>query len=77
MTSMDLFISCDTALAHLAGGLGCPTFLALHDVSDWRWLLEGADNPWYPATRLFRQSSPGDWSGVFARIAEVVRERAP
>jgi hypothetical protein len=56
--------------------LGRPTFVALMHVPEWRWLLNRDDSPWYPATRLFRQSNAGDWSGVFARIAEAVRARA-
>jgi hypothetical protein len=49
--------------------------VALMHVPEWRWLLERDDSPWYPATRLFRQSSAGDWPGVFARIADAVRAR--
>ncbi|MGB6602667.1 MAG: tetratricopeptide repeat protein [Steroidobacteraceae bacterium] len=74
MVHLDLVITCDTALAHLAGALGRPTWVALKYVPDWRWLLERADSPWYPGMRLFRQPRPGDWESVFAAIhAELVR----
>lgn len=73
LENCDLVISCDTALAHLAGALGVPNWVALKYVPDWRWFLNRSDTPWYPNTRLFRQSSPGDWGGVFrAMKAELV-----
>ena len=65
MTHLDLIITCDTALAHLAGALGRPTWIAVKRVPDWRWLLDRADCPWYPSVRLFRQTHRGDWRGVF------------
>ena len=65
MTHLDLIITCDTALAHLAGALGRPTWIAIKRVPDWRWLLDRADCPWYPSVRLFRQTHRGDWRGVF------------
>jgi len=74
MTHLDLIITCDTALAHLAGALGRPTWLAVKHVPEWRWLLERSDCPWYPSMRLFRQSRRGDWEGVFAAMqAELAR----
>jgi tetratricopeptide (TPR) repeat protein len=74
MTHLDLIITCDTALAHLAGALGRPTWLAVKHVPEWRWLLERSDSPWYPGMRLFRQSRRGDWEGVFAAMqAELAR----
>jgi tetratricopeptide (TPR) repeat protein len=76
MMNLDLIITPCNSIAHLAGALGCPTFVALMHVPEWRWLLNRDDSPWYPATRLFRQSNAGDWSGVFARIADAVRARA-
>jgi Flp pilus assembly protein TadD len=69
---LDLVVTVDTALAHLAGGLGVPTWLALHYTPDWRWLLDREDSPWYPTLRLFRQTSQGDWAGVFRRLAEAL-----
>src|SRR5262245_31330540 len=76
MMNLDLIVTPCNAIAHLAGALGRPTFVALMRVPEWRWLLEREDSPWYPATRLFRQASAGDWPGVFARISEAVRARA-
>jgi hypothetical protein len=67
--NLDLVITSDSSLVHLAGALGAPTWLALGHSPDWRWLLEREDSPWYPTVRLFRQSGAGDWAGVFARIA--------
>src|SRR5436190_10050691 len=75
MMSLDLIVTPCTAIAHVAGALGRPTFVALMHVPEWRWLLDRTDSPWYPATRLFRQSRAGDWPGVFARIADAVRAR--
>jgi hypothetical protein len=72
MKNLDLVVTSDTAIAHLAGALGVPVWVALAYVPDWRWLLQRADSPWYPTMRLFRQSVPGDWNGVFERIAAEV-----
>jgi tetratricopeptide (TPR) repeat protein len=65
LQNCDLLVSCDTGLAHLAGALGVPNWIALKYVPDWRWFLRRSDTPWYPKTRLFRQASPGDWDSVF------------
>src|SRR5262249_44227325 len=73
MMNLDLIVTPCNAIAHVAGALGRPTFVALMHVPEWRWLLDRTDSPWYPATRLFRQSRAGDWQGVFARIADAVR----
>jgi tetratricopeptide (TPR) repeat protein len=75
MMNLDLVVTPCNAIAHLAGALGRPTFVALMHVPEWRWLLDRDDSPWYPATRLFRQSSAGDWPGVFARIADAIGAR--
>jgi tetratricopeptide (TPR) repeat protein len=77
MMSLDLVITADTAIAHLAGALGVPVWNALHMImTDWRWLLDRQDSPWYPTMRLFRQSRPDDWTGVFARMAtELVKQK--
>ena len=75
MESLDLVITCDTAIAHLAGALGRPTWVALQYVPDWRWLLDRNDSPWYPTIRLFRQQSLGDWEGVFSEIQLALTER--
>jgi tetratricopeptide (TPR) repeat protein len=68
LVNLDLVISCDTAVAHLAGALAVPVCVALPFVPDWRWLLNRSDSPWYPTMRLFRQKKPGDWAGVFEEI---------
>ena len=75
LRSLDLVITVDTALAHLAGALGVAAWVALPYTPDWRWLLERTDSPWYPSLRLFRQSQPGNWDEVFERIAAAVREQ--
>ena len=69
MTSLDLVITSDTSIAHLAGALGVPVWVALTKVPEWRWLLDRADSPWYPTMRLFRQIEAGNWDEVFSRIA--------
>jgi tetratricopeptide (TPR) repeat protein len=73
--NLDLVITCDTSIAHLAGALACPTWVVLKYVPDWRWLLDRTDSPWYPTLRLFRQSTDGDWSGVFAEIYAALAAR--
>jgi tetratricopeptide (TPR) repeat protein len=65
MAALDLVITSDTSIAHLAGALGRPTWVALKQRPDWRWMLEREDNPWYPTMRLFRQPEPGAWAPVF------------
>jgi tetratricopeptide (TPR) repeat protein len=69
MMNLDLVISSDTAAAHLAGALGCPLWIALRHVPDWRWMIDREDTPWYPTARLFRQTRRGDWDELFERIA--------
>ncbi len=70
LANLDLVITIDSSLAHLAGAMGVPALLALTFTPDWRWLLGRPDSPWYPSLRLFRQHQPGDWPGVFVRLAE-------
>ena len=69
---LDLVITVDTALAHLAGALGKPTWTLLPFAPDWRWLLAREDSPWYPSMRLFRQDRPGNWRGVFERVQQAL-----
>jgi hypothetical protein len=68
MQNVDLVISSDTSLPHLAGALGVTTWIALPFVAGWQWMRERTDSPWYPSVRLFRQKSPEEWSGVFCEI---------
>ncbi len=74
MSCLDIVITCDTSIAHLAGALGVPVWVALKHVPDWRWLLDRQDSPWYPSMKLYRQTTRGDWAEVFARIAYDVVE---
>jgi len=76
MKNLDLVVTADTAVAHLAGALAVPVWVALSTIADWRWLLKRSDTPWYPTMRLFRQQTVGDWDTVFARMAEEVRKLA-
>ena len=71
--SMDLVLSVDTSLVHLSGALGKRTWLLLPYVPDWRWMREREDTPWYPSVKLYRQTTRGDWNGVFARVAADLR----
>ncbi len=71
--NLDLVITVDTAVAHLAGALGKPVWTLLPAAGEWRWLLSRNDTPWYPAMRLFRQSAPGDWSSVMTAVAYELR----
>lgn len=76
LMNLDLIITIDSAVAHLAGALGRPVWVMLPFAPDWRWMLERADSPWYPGMRLFRQSKPGDWEGLFANVADALRKVA-
>jgi Tfp pilus assembly protein PilF len=69
---LDLIITADTAIAHLAGGLGAPVWIALPYVAHWCWLWDRHDSPWYPTARLFRQPERGNWKPVFTRMAEAL-----
>jgi Tfp pilus assembly protein PilF len=68
--NLDLVVTVDTAIAHLAGAMGKPVWIALPHAPDWRWLLNRSDCPWYPTARLFRQTKPCDWTEVMASIAQ-------
>lgn len=74
MESLDLVVTSDTSIAHLAGALGRPVWVALQSDCDHRWLLDPSDTPWYPTMRLFRQPARGKWSEVFAEIAAAAAE---
>jgi Flp pilus assembly protein TadD/ADP-heptose:LPS heptosyltransferase len=75
MQNLDLVVCTDSSIAHLAGGLGVPTWVAIPHVPDFRWLRQRNDSPWYPTIELFRQGSKGDWEDVFDRMAAKLRER--
>jgi Flp pilus assembly protein TadD len=71
--NLDLVITADTAIAHLAGALGVPVWVALPCAPDWRWMLDREDSPWYPSMRLFRQTQWGNWEEVFERMMGEVK----
>jgi tetratricopeptide (TPR) repeat protein len=75
IVNLDLVITIDTAVAHLAGALGKPVWVLLPAVADWRWLEGRDDSPWYPTMRLFRQSRQGDWACVAGQVARALHER--
>jgi len=72
LMNLDLLITCDTAIAHLAGALGIPVWVLLPKVADWRWLMDRDDCPWYPTMRLFRQPTSGDWKTVVDQVATAL-----
>jgi hypothetical protein len=73
MMNLDLVITSDTSVAHLAGALGRPTWIVLKLVPDWRWMMDREDCPWYPTARLFRQRRRGDWDETLTRVAQALR----
>ncbi len=75
LQQLDLLITSDTAIAHLAGALGRPVWLLLSRVADWRWQLEGSESAWYPSMRLFRQPALGDWAAVVGAVEQALRAR--
>jgi ADP-heptose:LPS heptosyltransferase len=72
LARMDLLVTIDTSIAHLAGALGIPTFLLLLYTSDWRWFDEGETSAWYPSMRLFRQERPNDWERPLAQLGKAL-----
>jgi ADP-heptose:LPS heptosyltransferase len=68
MANLDLVITTDTVVAHIAGAMGLPAWVVLKQVPDWRWGRQGDTTPWYPTLRLFRQQRRGDWTGTFEAI---------
>jgi hypothetical protein len=75
LENLDLLVTVDTSVGHLAGAMGRPTWIMLSRAPDWRWLLDRADSPWYPSVRLFRQTQPRQWGSVTAGIAAALAER--
>lgn len=76
VAGLDLVITIDTSVAHLAGAMGVPVWVLVAHAPDWRYHLERSDNPWYPTMRLFRQVRDGDWSGAIERAAEALEQRS-
>jgi hypothetical protein len=76
MANLDLAVTSDTAIAHLADTAGAPVWSVLSACADYRWLRDRDTSPWYPTMRLFRQRAVGDWEEVFARVVDALRERA-
>jgi tetratricopeptide (TPR) repeat protein len=77
VSQLDLVITADTSVAHLAGSLGTPVWMLTPFAPDWRWLLERGDSPWYPSMRLFRQQVAGDWESTMQSVAAALRQRLP
>jgi len=72
VANLDLVISVDTSVAHLAGAMGKPVWILLPFIAEWRWMTDRRDSPWYPTARLFRQSTPNDWSGVMQKVRRAL-----
>ena len=72
LESLDLLVTVDTSVGHVAGAMGKQAFILLARAPDWRWLLERTDTPWYPSVRLIRQSTTGVWTDVMSKAAELV-----
>lgn len=74
IANLDLVITVDTSVAHLSGALGKPTWIMLSKASDWRWLLDRTDSPWYPTVRLFRQANPGAWDDLISQVSHALAD---
>ncbi len=77
LRQLDLLIAVDTSVVHLAGALGVPTWVMISSRSDWRWLIDRENTPWYPSLRLFRQARLDDWNELFSRAADELTRWAP
>jgi hypothetical protein len=75
MEALDLVVTIDTSIAHLAGGLARPVWMVMPYWGDWRWMIDRTDSPWYPTMRIFRQKQPGEWQPVFTEVASALYER--
>ena len=74
MENLDLVVTVDTSMGHLAGALGKPAWILIPKAADWRWMLDREDSPWYPSVRLFRQQKPGAWDEPMGRLRAALRE---
>ena len=74
--NLDLIITVDTSMGHLAGALDKPAWILIPKAADWRWMLDREDSPWYPSVRLFRQPKPGAWDEPMGRLRAALRESA-
>ena len=74
VSALDLVISVDTSVCHLAGAIGKPCWVVIPYTPDWRWLMQREDSPWYPSLRLFRQERFGDWPGVFECLSQALED---
>ena len=74
IAQLDLIISIDTSVAHLAAAMGKPLWLLLPLVPTWRWLRNGEESPWYPTMRLFRQTQSGDWTELIQRVEKSLKQ---
>jgi len=74
IANLDLLISVDSAVVHLAGALGKPVIMLTGTPADWRWMLDRADSPWYPSLSIVRQPTPGDWTSVISGVAKQLRD---
>ncbi len=72
LQSLDLLVTVDTSVCHVAGAMGCKTFVLLARAPDWRWLLQRTDTPWYPSLTLVRQTTTGEWGDAMQRAAGLV-----
>jgi ADP-heptose:LPS heptosyltransferase len=77
IANLDLVISADTVVAHIAGALGKDVWTLLPYSADWRWMEDSSETPWYPTMRLFRQPAPHDWATVAAKVTDALREKVP
>jgi ADP-heptose:LPS heptosyltransferase len=76
IANLDLVVTVDTAVAHLSGAMGVPTWALIYEPADWRWMTRREDSPWYPTMRLFRQPRAGQWDEPIRGLTEALRQMA-